>query len=71
MNKVEVKVKTVNDLKQSFIEVCSTNGGNPLWAVDTIEYEFYTRKDEALECDAQVNYIRALRLLHGEKQSKF
>lgn len=68
---VEIKVGTVEDLKQSFMAVCIANGGNPLWAVDTIEYQFYSRTNEAKEYKAQVDYIKALRLLHGQKQSNY
>lgn len=66
----ELKLETVEDLKESFLKIYSTNGHNALWAVDTLEYLFYTRISEAKERDEQEQFIRSLRLLHGEKQTK-
>lgn len=68
---IKINVKTVDDLMASFIKIYMTNGHVALWAVDSLEYEFYQRIDEAEEKDDQIDFLRALRLLHGEKQSSF
>ena len=67
----EIRIRTLQDLKESFLNIYLTNGMNALWATDTIEYQFYSRINEAQEKEEQEAFIRSLRLLHGQKQSNF
>ena len=71
MENNELKFETVEDLKQSFLKIYASNGYNALWAVDTLEYLFYEKISLAKERKEQEEFIKALRLLHGEKQTKF
>lgn len=68
---LKINVSTVDDLMASFLKIYLSNGGVALWALDSLEYEFYQRIDEAKEKDDQIDFINALRALHGEKQTKF
>lgn len=71
MEPIEIKIETVDDLLNSFIKIYLSNGCNALWALDTLEYQFYTRINEAKQKDIQKEFIKAMRLLHGEKQTMF
>lgn len=71
MENNELKFETVEDLKRSFLKIYASNGYNALWAVDTLEYLFYEKISLAKERKEQEEFIKALRLLHGEKQTKF
>lgn len=61
-------------LMDRFLEICSNNGYNSRWAVNTLEHEVYTlHKDEYLALEeedrnAVDHFFSALRKLHGEKQ---
>lgn len=71
MNVDEIKIGTIDEMLDSFIKIYLSNGCNSLWALDTLEYQFYNRIDEAKDVENQKWFLRTMRLLHGEKNTVF